>query len=76
MKIKRGVLHKLFEQKWCTKCGAVKEQTPIETHLPGILAQRCVCGACTQANFLEDDDELITVSDARIFPEGTETFPD
>ena len=64
MQITRKEANFMFTKYWCPKCGAYTEMTPIRTHMPGILAQKCACGQGQQANFLEDDDDLIT------FPEG------
>ena len=67
--VKRETLVNLFIRKWCMACGKVTDMVPIKTGLPGILAQKCPCGMNYQANFLEDEDELVTIPDHFILPE-------
>ena len=63
MEVKRSNLHKMFEASWCVVCGDHTDMKYIQTGMPGIQAKECACGACFQANYLEDPDDVITLPD-------------
>jgi len=63
MEILRKDVNEMFEKKWCPICAKVTDMKPIFTNLPGIVAQQCECGIGFQANYLEDDNDLLTIPD-------------
>ena len=67
MQITRKMTFGMFENYWCPVCGEVTKTERITTGLPGILAQKCTkCGNHFQANYLESEDDLLTVPDSFI----------
>jgi hypothetical protein len=51
----------MFEKNWCPVCGKVTEMQPMQTNLPGIMAQKCPAEHFFQANFLEDENDTIAL---------------
>lgn len=69
MNITREAFLSAFGIDWCPHCGRPTTMRRINTGLPGILAQECTeCHMNYQANFLEDDAELIEVPDTWVMP--------
>ena len=66
--VPRAQTWKAFEMEWCPKCGCKTSMEKIVTNLPGIFAQRCDCGACYEANYLESGDDMMRVPEEFTWP--------
>lgn len=65
------LVRQTFESNWCPRCGKKPaNMIAITTYLPGIVAHSCPdCGLVQQANYLEDLEEVVDVSESFVFPD-------
>lgn len=68
MQITRQQVWDCFDTGWCPQCAEVTDKTPVNTHMPGIVAHNCKkCGGHFMSNFLEDADDILECPDNFIF---------
>ncbi len=71
MKVTRGYTFRLYHTKWCIKCGKITDMIP-KNGLPAIFVQQCPeCGIVYQANYWEEEADLIPIMDEAILPDDS-----
>ena len=67
--VSRAIVNEAIAKRWCPKCGKQTKHTNVPTYMPGIIAQTCnECSTHYQANFLEDDADMIRAPVDLTFP--------
>ena len=69
MEVTRKATWDAFDANWCPRCAKTVEMERIHTGLPGICAQKCkACDSHYQANYLEEENDMMTVPDDFVMP--------
>jgi len=71
MKITRQQVWDMFDSGWCPRCAEVTIKTPINTHMPGIVAHSCnKCSGHFTSNFLEEPDDILECPNHFVFKQN------